>query len=141
MTDDGWAWSAEHVFPSDRAAGRAIIDEIVARLHSDQWHAHDVFSIRLALEEAIINAIRHGNASVVTKQVRLVARLSEVRFVVEIADEGPGFRMDDVPDCTMPENLDKPSGRGVMLMRSYMTRVEYNEQGNAVFMEKIRQSR
>jgi serine/threonine-protein kinase RsbW len=141
MTDDGWAWSAERVFPSDRAAGRAIIDEIVARLHGDRWHAHDVFSIRLALEEAIINAIRHGNASVVSKQVKLVARLSTDRFVVEIVDEGPGFRMADVPDCTAVENLDKPSGRGVMLMRSYMTRVEYNDKGNAVFMEKVRQSR
>lgn len=141
MTDDGWAWSAERVFPSDRAAGRAVIDEIVARLHGDSWHAHDVFSIRLALEEAIINAIRHGNASVESKQVRVAAKMSSERFVVEIADEGPGFRVVDVPDCTAPENLDKPSGRGLMLMRSYMTRVEYNDLGNAVFMEKVRQSR
>ena len=54
-----------------------------------------------------------------------------------MSDEGPGFDPADVPDCTLDENLDKPSGRGLKLMRNFMTMVEYNEHGNRVVMEKI----
>ena len=57
---------------------------------------------------------------------------------IEIRDEGPGFQVKEVPDCTKDENLDKSSGRGIMLMRNFMTFVEYNAKGNGVTMEKTR---
>jgi serine/threonine-protein kinase RsbW len=56
-----------------------------------------------------------------------------------IADEGPGFDPGSVPDCTSDERLEAPSGRGVMLMRSFMTTIEYNAAGNAVVLEKVRE--
>ena len=56
-----------------------------------------------------------------------------------IADEGKGFDPCDVPDPTAPENLERPCGRGIMLMRHYMTTVAYNEHGNVVSVEHHRE--
>ena len=53
-------------------------------------------------------------------------------------DEGQGFNPATVPDCTLDERLEVPSGRGVMLMRTFMTRIEYSAAGNSVLLEKIR---
>ena len=66
-------------------------------------------------------------------------RVSADRVRVAIADEGPGFDPGSVPDCTSDERLEAPSGRGVMLMRSFMTTIEYNAAGNAVVLEKVRE--
>jgi serine/threonine-protein kinase RsbW len=57
---------------------------------------------------------------------------------IEVADQGPGFDPASVPDCTLEERLEVPTGRGVMLMRTFMTRLEYNATGNRVLMEKRR---
>ena len=59
------------------------------------------------------------------------------RFEVRITDEGPGFDPSDVPDPTDVENLERPCGRGLMLMRHYMTDVHYNARGNSVSMRKV----
>jgi len=59
-----------------------------------------------------------------------------VRVVIE--DEGAGFCLQDVPDPTDDENLEKPCGRGIMLMRAFLSVVEYNERGNQVILEKHR---
>lgn len=115
-----------------------MLEAILGRLASQQWSEHDVYSVRLALDEAIVNAIKHGNRHDENKQVRIACRLSGRGLWVEIADEGCGFNPDNVPDCTCDENLEVPSGRGLMLMRCFMSRVEFNEQGNCVQMEKHR---
>ena len=60
---------------------------------------------------------------------------------LEVTDEGPGFDPASVPDCTLEERLEAPSGRGVMLMRSFMTRIAYNAKGNSVVLEKRRGDR
>jgi serine/threonine-protein kinase RsbW len=70
--------------------------------------------------------------------VHIACKLSPQRIWFEITDEGPGFDPADVPDPTNDDNLDYPSGRGIMLMRSFMCRVEYNASGNCVVMEKHR---
>jgi serine/threonine-protein kinase RsbW len=57
---------------------------------------------------------------------------------IEVEDEGSGFDPSAVPDCTLEDRLDVPSGRGVMLMRSFMTSVAFNARGNRVTMEKKR---
>jgi serine/threonine-protein kinase RsbW len=75
------------------------------------------------------------------KRVHVICKISERRVRLEVADEGTGFVPDKVPDPTAPENLEKPSGRGLLLMRSYMNRVQYNQKGNAVMMEKDRPDR
>jgi serine/threonine-protein kinase RsbW len=138
MSHSVWSWTVERTIPSERGAGRRVIEEVLGRLEQQRWTTRDVFSVRLALEEAIVNAIKHGNRLDGRKQVRVACKLSPDRLWIKIADEGPGFNPEKVPDPTDPANLENPGGRGIMLMRSYMTRVEYNDVGNVVEMEKER---
>jgi serine/threonine-protein kinase RsbW len=99
---------------------------------------HDVFGVHLAMEEALVNAIRHGNRLDPGKQVQFACRMTPDLVRIEITDEGDGFDPSSIPDPTDPEHIEAPSGRGLMLMRSFMSRVEYNDVGNRVVMEKER---
>jgi serine/threonine-protein kinase RsbW len=125
------------VIASDPAEARSIQEQIEQLLHERQAHDHDIFSIRLALEEALVNAIKHGNQMDPAKKVKISYRLLADRFEVAISDEGTGFNPNDVPDPTAAENLERPCGRGLMLMRHYMSEVRYNDRGNAVIMSKL----
>lgn len=138
MNSEPWAWTTAQRIPSERGAGHRLIEEVLEQLKQYQWSGRDLFGVRLALEEAIVNAIKHGNGLDHRKEVRVHCKLSAERLWIEIADEGRGFHPEAVPDPTDPANLEKPSGRGIMLMRNYMNRVEYNDSGNVVTMEKRR---
>ena len=131
-----WTWTNETKIPSDTKQGRAVLDELLSQLQRHEWAEHDVFGVHLAVEEALVNAIRHGNQNDPSKNVEVKCHMTSERLRVEIADEGTGFDPEDVPDPTAEENLEIPSGRGIMLMRTYMSFVEYNEVGNRVVMEK-----
>jgi serine/threonine-protein kinase RsbW len=135
---DPWIWRCDRVIPSDTAASRKLLDEVLARLEAEHWVQHDIFGIHLAMEEALVNAIQHGNRFDSRKNVHVTCRMAPDRVQIEIADEGPGFNPNGVPDPTCPERIHKPGGRGVMLMRAFMNRVEFNDQGNRVVMEKQR---
>lgn len=130
----------EVTIPSDTTRGHEVQEEILERLQFSGFPEHDLFGVRLALEEGIVNAIKHGNGLNPSKSVSVKCTYDGVRVIVEIEDEGPGFVPEDVPDPTADENLQKPSGRGLMLMKAFMTRVEYNEKGNRVLLEKERSS-
>ena len=121
---------------SDAAEARRIQDDIERLLQAHHINEHEAFSIKLALEEALVNAIKHGNQMDRAKKVRIAYQFFADRFDVQITDEGPGFDPGDVPDPTAFENLERPCGRGLMLMRHYMTAVAFNERGNCVHMSK-----
>lgn len=93
------------------------------------------FAIRLALEEAIVNAFRHGHKQIPDKPVKLEFDVGHNRVQLAVEDQGPGFNPEVVPDPTLDENLELPTGRGLLLMRAYMARVEYVGRGNRVEME------
>ena len=90
----------------------------------------------IALDEAFVNAVKHGNKFDAEKLVRITADVSaqEARFTVE--DEGDGFDVHTIPDPLDPENLFKTSGRGVLIIHNVMDEVRYNERGNRVEMVK-----
>jgi serine/threonine-protein kinase RsbW len=138
MSTEQWTWQCEHRIPSNCRDGRRVQDEILSELDRQHWAPHDLFSVHLALEEALANAIKHGNHSDCGKSVCVRCRLWPDRVRIEVADEGPGFSLSSIPDPTSPTYLHAPSGRGIMLMRSFMTRVEYNDRGNQVILEKRR---
>ena len=138
MSLDEWIWQLEESFPSRTADAKRLLESVLARLEGENWYPHDIFGIHLALEEALVNAVKHGNKFDEAKRVHVVVRLSPDRLCVRIRDEGPGFVVEDVPDCTQEENLEKCSGRGIMLMRNFMTRVEYTDDGRTVTLEKTR---
>ncbi|RLS28573.1 MAG: ATP-binding protein [Planctomycetota bacterium] len=131
-------WRRAIHIPSERGASRLVIEELLEQLGVHGWDSADIFSINLAAEEAIVNAIVHGNKLDPHKQVFVDCLVSAELVRVEIVDEGEGFNPSSVPDCTLEERLEVPSGRGVMLMRTFMTRIEYNDKGNRVLMEKRR---
>ena len=133
-----WTWSKEHRFSTDTTEAKRVLDELLEELTRHQWGDHDLFGIHMAVEEALMNAIKHGNQLDDSKSVEVVSRLSSERMMIQITDEGQGFDPDDVPDPTDDDNLELPSGRGLMLMKSFMSRVEFNDQGNSVRMEKSR---
>ena len=129
--------SPQMVIPSDPAEARRVQDQIESVLQSSQCHDHDLFSIKLALEEALVNAIKHGNQYDRNKKVQIAYEVQPDRFIIRITDEGPGFDPADVPDPTAVENLERPCGRGLMLMRHYMTEVAFLGRGNSVAMTKV----
>ncbi len=122
--------------PSDMAKGREVQEQIVESLEADGFSPRDIFGVRLALEEAIVNAIKHGNRMDPDKSVRGQWGINCTLVKVSIEDQGPGFAPEDIPDPTDEENLDKPGGRGIMLMKSFMSDVSYNDRGNVLVMEK-----
>lgn len=138
MSDNGWAWSREWEIPSETGAGRKVLDCLLAQLQEHGWQEDDIFGVHLSVEEALVNAIKHGNRFDPEKRVSVTCRVAAAKMEIEISDEGPGFDPADVPDPTLDENLDVPSGRGLMLMRSFMSQVEYSERGNRLRMEKRR---
>src|SRR5215213_9309697 len=129
--------AGEYVIPSDLEAARRVQEGIEAVVKT-AFAEHEAFAIKMAVEEALVNAIKHGNQMDPDKSVRVAYALKPDRFDVRITDEGPGFDPADVPDPTAPENLERPCGRGLMLMRHYMTAVVYNDRGNFVSMSKVR---
>ena len=123
--------------PSDLDVAHELQSQIERQLHSATTFTEmEIFSIKLALEEAIVNAIKHGNQMDRDKSVRVAYRVEKHRFDIMIVDEGPGFDPEDVPDPTAPENLERPCGRGLLLMRHYMNHIEYVGTGNTVVMSK-----
>ena len=137
-TDEEWTWQCDRVIPSDAAVGRRLLDDVLQQLETLHWARPDIFGINLAVEEALVNAILHGNALDQTKTVRFSCHVSPKRIRVEITDEGPGFDPDSLPDPTTPCHLDRPGGRGVMLMRAFMSHVEFRDHGSHVVLEKER---
>jgi len=128
----------EEVIPSDTAAGQSVQERIIQLLESLSYDERDVFGIRLAVEEALVNAIKHGNQMDPTKTVRITCRIAPHKIRIEIEDQGQGFQPEEVPDPTSDENLERPCGRGIMLMRAFMSTIAYNASGNCVILEKHR---
>lgn len=98
----------------------------------------EIFGMRLALDEAIVNGLKHGNKGNPAKRVSVRYRISSEHVVAEVEDEGDGFNPDQVPNPLAPEYLERPSGRGLFLMRCYTSWMRYNERGNCVTLSKYR---
>lgn len=110
-------------------------------LHEVQRCGYDpdtVFAIKLAFEEAITNAVKHGNKNDKSKTITIKYFVDRNRVILAIRDQGQGFVPETVPDPTLAENLERPCGRGLMLIRSYMTEVRYDQNGTEVWMMKER---
>jgi serine/threonine-protein kinase RsbW len=130
--------AAEVSIPSDLAEARRVQTLIEEALQASSYSEHDIFSIKLAIEEALVNAIKHGNQMDPDKRVTVRYEVTPQRFDVRITDEGQGFNPEDVPDPTADENIERPCGRGLLLIRGFMTEVTYHGCGNSVSMCKVR---
>ena len=122
--------------PSDLAASRDVHKAIMDRVESLKYGEQSSFAIRLALEEGLMNAIKHGNKLDPAKTVYVEAKVTPRSTQITIEDQGKGFSRSDVPDPCASENLLKCSGRGILLMEAYMDKVQYTRGGRRVKMVK-----
>lgn len=107
----------------------SFIDNAKDKFHLDE----DMYgNIMIAVTEAVNNAIKHGNSGNSAKNVFLSLTLNENLLKFVIQDEGTGFDHDNLPDPTSPENLEKPGGRGIFLMKHLSDEVQFKEGGKTV---------
>jgi serine/threonine-protein kinase RsbW len=107
----------------------SFIDNAKERFHLDD----DIYgNIMIAVTEAVNNAIKHGNNNNKSKNVELSLSMEETVIKFVIKDEGGGFNYDKLPDPTAPENLEKPGGRGIFLMKHLSDEVQFLENGRVV---------
>jgi serine/threonine-protein kinase RsbW len=126
----------EFELPSDLALMNGVLEYLQDRVAKLGLIKPERSNLFIALDEAFVNAVKHGNKSDPSKLVRITAELTpqEASFTVE--DEGEGFDIKQIPDPCDPANLFRTSGRGVLLIYNIMDEVEYNAQGNRVKMVK-----
>jgi CheY-like chemotaxis protein len=129
----------EHIefeLPSDLSLMNGVLHYLIERVARLGVIKQDSSNLFIALDEAFVNAVKHGNKNDSAKLVRITADLSsrEARFTIE--DEGEGFNPSEIPDPLDPANLFRTSGRGVLLIYNIMDEVEYNERGNRLTMVK-----
>jgi len=120
----------------------AVVDvckQILAKLEENNFDKDDIFAVHLTLEEAFLNAVKHGNKMDPSKKVKVDYAVDEDKIEISITDEGSGFQPDEVADPRFGPGLYQPGGRGLLLMNSYMDTVRYNEQGNSVYMVRYKE--
>ncbi|MGH9956604.1 MAG: ATP-binding protein, partial [Pyrinomonadaceae bacterium] len=126
----------EFELPSDLSLMNGVLLYLLERVSRMGLIKPERSNLFIALDEAFVNAVKHGNKNDPTKLVRITAELSSKEACFTVEDEGEGFKVQDIPDPCDPANLFKTSGRGVLLIYNIMDEVEYNAQGNRVKMVK-----
>ena len=137
MTDLPWT---PIEFASSLERARQVEEEILESCKTHQYSEADLFAIKLALEEALVNAVKHGNKMDPAKVVKVHFRITNQRADIAIEDQGTGFNPAELPDPRCDENLEMCSGRGILLMRAYMSSVVFSPQGNKVTLTKLNDS-
>jgi len=124
--------SAVRTLGHDRGQIEALCETIIAQMLAHGLSETATFAFRLAWEEAVSNAIHHGNRDRPDGVIEVAHLVNDAGASVRITDQGDGFDPTAVVDPTLDENLECPTGRGLLLMRAYMTRVEFEPPGNTV---------
>lgn len=126
----------EFELPSELSLMNGVLHYLLERVAKLGLIKPERSNLYVALDEAFVNAVKHGNKNDPSKLVRITAELSPKEACFTVEDEGEGFNVQEIPDPCDPTNLFKSSGRGVLLMYNIMDEVEYNAQGNRVKMVK-----
>ena len=122
----------KHTFSSD-IENLATVEGLVDKICVDYKIKDEVCgNILVAITEAVNNAINHGNKGDATKSFTLEYTLSDKHLSFRVEDMGEGFDYENVPDPTDPENLSKPNGRGIFIMKNLTDEVHFEESGKIV---------
>jgi len=126
----------EFELPSALSLMHIVLEYLLKRVEKLGVCKPEQSNLFVALDEAFVNAVKHGNKFDAKKLVRITGEVSkqEARFTIE--DEGEGFDVNNIPDPLDPENLFKTSGRGVLFIYNIMDEVKYNDRGNRLTMVK-----
>jgi serine/threonine-protein kinase RsbW len=117
-----------------------LVEGLISAMAASAYTDDEIFETRLALEEAVLNAIKHGHGGAPGREVLVRYHVNGRRVLVIVEDQGDGFDPERVADPLASENLHEPGGRGLLLMRSLMTCVRHNRRGNRVTLCKRRHS-
>ena len=121
--------------PSDVGLIEEAVELVARHLEAAFVDRHTIrFNLRVALCEALANAILYGNRSDPSKDVSIRVLFGRTAIEMEVSDEGDGFAPDDVPDPTTAEHLADPDGRGIFLIQRLVDEVRFNEKGNTICM-------
>jgi serine/threonine-protein kinase RsbW len=112
--------------------------QILGVLEGKGFSQDDVFAVHLALEEAFLNAVKHGNKMDASKKVTVEYTVDQEKVEICVRDEGKGFDPGAVPDPRVGDNLYRPEGRGLLLISSYMHTVEYTSGGTCLRMVRYK---
>jgi serine/threonine-protein kinase RsbW len=113
-----------------------LVEKLVNDICANSSISEDYYgNILVALTEAVNNAIQHGNKLDAGKAVDVGWSTQNDLLKVTVTDHGPGFDFNNLPDPTNPENLEKPNGRGVFLMRNLADNIEFFDEGRTVQLE------
>jgi len=124
------------VIGSSPSAVEEVYKLILCELEAKGYSQEDIFAVHLSLEEAFINAVKHGNKMESSKEVKIEYAVSADKVEISLSDEGGGFDPETVPDPRCGDNIYKTEGRGLFLIQSFMDKVEFNERGNSIRMVK-----
>jgi serine/threonine-protein kinase RsbW len=128
------AGDLDFTFFSNYDLGHDVQKRILEIAERHGFAGESFFALRISLEEALVNAIKHGNRLDPRKKVHVEAHVTDRRAEILVEDEGAGFDRTTVPDPTCLENLEKCSGRGILLIESYMTEVRWDRGGRRLRM-------
>lgn len=111
----------------------AVVEKLIDKISADHGIVAEQYgNVLIAMTEGVNNAIVHGNKLDESKSVSVSCAIDEKTLVFRITDEGPGFDYDNLPDPTAPENIEKPHGRGVFLMRHLADECAFEDEGRIV---------
>jgi len=129
----GLAASIQFEFPSSVRFVREVVAEVVEACERLAFSgSRATLNLRVAVGEALSNAILYGNQEDPQKLVRVAAALRPGSAEVTVTDEGPGFDPQAILDPTRPENRERSHGRGLFLLRSLTDDVRFNDRGNSI---------
>ena len=126
----------EFELPSSISPMHSILDYLTKRVEKLGVVDANQSNLFVALDEAFVNAVKHGNKFNAQKLIRITAELTNKEASFTVEDEGEGFDVNSIPDPLDPANLFKTSGRGVLFIYNIMDEVKYNERGNRLTMVK-----
>jgi CheY-like chemotaxis protein/anti-sigma regulatory factor (Ser/Thr protein kinase) len=165
LLDSCWVQTETHfLLPNDFSLIPPLVDQLQDNLiRTKVCPEYDLIRVAVALRETLSNAMVHGNLEIASeqreadeeaylaliesrkqqepyknRQVHVIAEESWSAATYVVADEGPGFDVNNIPDPTDPANLEKASGRGLLLIRTFMDDVQFNKKGNEITMTKKR---
>ena len=120
---------------SSHVRNLSLAEGLIEALAEEDLINEAVFgNVMVAITEAVLNAMNHGNGNDPSKMVTIKLFIEKETLSIEVSDEGPGFDYENLPDPTAPENLEKTSGRGIFIIQNLSDETTFEENGSRIIM-------
>ena len=130
--------SENHQLQGNRESMDFVQHAILGTMESFEYVEEDLFAVRIAIEEAIANAVLHGHQGDQDRLIDIEWTITEKEVSMVVCDSGRGYDESSVPDPTADENLTLPSGRGLAMINAFMSDVSISDGGRRIEMARKR---